>query len=155
MPKDWKPQPAVDLPDGLLLFDGYCHVCSGSVRFLLLRDHTRQFTYVPCQSPWGYEIMARFGIDRDFAESFAFVDREGILFKSDAGIAALSRLPAWRWIAVFRYVPRMLRDWAYDILARNRYNWFGKRDTCLVLPPGTQARLLTEPPAPRKSDVAT
>jgi predicted DCC family thiol-disulfide oxidoreductase YuxK len=149
MRKDWKPVPAADLPDGLLLFDGYCHVCSGSVRFLLERDHTQQFTYVPCQSPWGNEIMERFGIDRDFAESFAFVDKGQILFKSDAAIAAASRLPAWRWVSFLRYVPRALRDWAYDILARNRYNWFGKRDTCLVLPPETRARFLTEAPAKR------
>jgi predicted DCC family thiol-disulfide oxidoreductase YuxK len=149
MQKTWKPQPAADLPDGLLLFDGYCHVCSGSVRFLLVRDHTQQFTYVPCQSPWGNEIMDRYDIDRDFAESFAFVDKGRILFKSDAGIAALSRLPSWRWVALFRHVPRTLRDWAYDILARNRYKWFGKRDQCMTLPPDTRARFRTEAPAER------
>lgn len=146
MRQDWKPKPAADLPDGLLLFDGYCHICSGSVRFLLVRDHAQHFTYVPCQSPWGFEIMERFGIDRDFAESFAFVDKGQILFKSDAGIAALSRLPYWRWIALLRYLPRALRDRAYDIMARNRYKWFGKRDQCMVLPPGMQARFRTEVP---------
>jgi predicted DCC family thiol-disulfide oxidoreductase YuxK len=146
MSKDWKPMPAADLPDGLLLFDGYCHVCSGSVRFFLLRDLTQQFTYVPCQSPWGNEIMARFGIDRDFAETFAFVDRGRIQFKSDAGIAAMSRLPSWRWIAFLRHVPRALRDWAYDVMARNRYKWFGKRDQCMVLPPGMHGRFRTEAP---------
>jgi predicted DCC family thiol-disulfide oxidoreductase YuxK len=149
MPKDWTPTPAADLPDGLLLFDGFCHVCSGSVRFFLLRDRSRQFTYVPCQSPWGNEIMERFGIDRDFAETFAFVDKGHILFKSDAGIAALGRLPAWRWIALFRFVPRALRDGIYDLLARNRYKWFGKRDQCMILPPGIEGRFMTEVPAPR------
>lgn len=146
MRNDWKPKPAADLPDGLLLFDGYCHVCSGSVRFLLVRDHAQQFTYVPCQSPWGFQIMERFGIDRDFAESFAFVDKGQILFKSDAGIAALSRLPFWRWIAFLRCLPRTFRDRAYDIMARNRYKWFGKRDQCMVLPPGLRARFRTELP---------
>lgn len=146
MPKDWSPAPAADLPDGLLLFDGYCHVCSGAVRFFLPRDPAQQFTYVPCQSPWGYEIMARFGIDRDFAESFAFVDQGRILFKSDAGIAAMRRLPSWRWFALFHFIPRAVRDWAYDVLAQNRYKWFGKRDQCMVLPPGMRARFLTEAP---------
>jgi predicted DCC family thiol-disulfide oxidoreductase YuxK len=146
MPKTWKSVPAPDLPDGFLLFDGYCHVCSGSVRFLLTRDRTQQFTYVPCQSPWGREIMDRFGIDRDFAETFAFVDKGRILFQSDAAIAALSRLPFWRWATLFRHLPRALRDWAYDLLARNRYKWFGKRDQCMVLPPGIKARFLTEAP---------
>lgn len=147
MPQDWKPAPAADLPDGLLLFDGFCHVCSGSVRFLLKRDHAHQFTYVPCQSPWGYEIMARFGIDRDFAESFAFVDKGQILFKSDAAIAAAQRLPYWRWVGMAKAAPRFIRNYFYDVLARNRYNWFGKRDTCLVLPPETRAQFLTEAPA--------
>ncbi|MGE0004554.1 MAG: thiol-disulfide oxidoreductase DCC family protein [Parvibaculaceae bacterium] len=146
MRKTWKPQPAADLPDGLLLFDGYCHVCSGGVRFLLARDEAQRFTYVPCQSPWGEEIMARYGIDRDFAESFAFVDKGRILFKSDAAIASAIRLPGWRWVGVFRFLPQSLRDWAYDVLARNRYKWFGKRDTCLVLPAGVRARFRTEAP---------
>lgn len=146
MQKTWKPVPAADLPDGLLLFDGFCHVCSGSVRFLLVRDRTQQFTYVPCQSPWGEKITERYGIDRDFAETFAFVDKGRILFQSDAGIVALSRLPGWRWAALFRYVPRALRDWAYDLLARNRYKWFGKRDVCMALPPGVRARFVTEAP---------
>lgn len=144
--RSWKPEPAPDLPDGLVLFDGYCHVCSGGVRFLLVRDHARHFTYVPCQSPWGHEIMDRFGIDRDFAETFAFIDKGRILFKSDAGIAALRRLPYWRWAGIARFVPRFIRDPLYDVLARNRYKWFGKRDSCLVLPPGTGARFVTEAP---------
>ena len=146
MPRTWKPMPAADLPDGLLLFDGYCHVCSGSVRFLLTRDRSQELTYVPCQSPWGLEIVDRFGIDRDFAETFAFVDKGRILFKSDAAIAAASRLPAWRWVGLAKIVPRLVRDYLYDLLARNRYKWFGKRDTCLVLPPGITARFLTEAP---------
>jgi predicted DCC family thiol-disulfide oxidoreductase YuxK len=147
MPQDWKPAAAADLPDGLLLFDGLCHVCSGSVRFLLERDDARQFIYVPCQSPWGYQLMARFGIDADFAESFAFVDEGQILFKSDAAIAAACRLPAWRWVGIAKVLPRSVRNYLYDVLARNRYKWFGKRDTCLVLPPETRARFLTEAPA--------
>lgn len=147
MPQDWKPAPAPDLPDGLLLFDGLCHVCSGGVRFLVERDHRQQFTYVPCQSPWGNEIMERFGIDRDFAESFAFVDKGRILFKSDAAIAAACRLPAWRWVGIAKVLPRFIRDYLYDVLARNRYKWFGKRDTCLVLSPETRARFFTEAPA--------
>ncbi len=148
MPRtDWTPQPAPDLPDGLVLFDGFCHVCSGGVHFLLTRDRTGIFAYVPCQSPWGNELMARFGIDRDFAESFAVVDKGRILFKSDAAIAALRRLPFWRWTGVAWLVPRLIRDPLYDLLARNRYKWFGKRDHCLVLPPGVTRRFYTEAPA--------
>jgi predicted DCC family thiol-disulfide oxidoreductase YuxK len=144
--KDWLPEPAADLPDGLVLFDGYCHVCSGGVRFFLIRDHANIFTYVPCQSPWGHEIMERFGIDHDFAETFAFVDKGRILFKSDAGIDAMSRLNGWRWIAIARFVPRGIRDPIYDLLARNRYKWFGKRDVCMALPPGVRGRFLTQAP---------
>lgn len=144
--KIWKPEPARDLPDGFVLFDGYCHVCSGGVQFLLQRDKDQQFTYVPCQSPWGYEIMARYGIDRDFAETFAFVDKGRILFKSDAALAIMRRLPYWRWTGMGWVIPRFIRDPLYDLLARNRYNWFGKRQVCMTLPPGAKARFVTEPP---------
>jgi predicted DCC family thiol-disulfide oxidoreductase YuxK len=93
--------------------------------------------------------MARFGIDRDFAESFAFVEDGRIRFKSDAAIAAAIRLPYWRWVGVAKLIPRFIRNYLYDVLARNRYKWFGKRDTCLILPPETRARFLTEAPARR------
>jgi len=145
--KAWKPEPAADLPDGLVLFDGFCHVCSGAVQFALPRDRNNQLSYVPCQSPWGDELTARFGIDRAFPETFAFVDKGQMLFKSDAGIALLRRLPFWRWIGIAWLIPRIIRDPVYDILARNRYKWFGKRDVCMALPPGVKARFLTEAPA--------
>jgi predicted DCC family thiol-disulfide oxidoreductase YuxK len=148
MPKtSWQPEPAADLPDGLLLFDGYCHICSGSVRFAILRDTSHQFTYVPCQSPWGYELMARFGIDPDFPETFGFVDKGRMLFKSDAAIASAARLPWWGWVRIFTIVPRTIRDALYDFTARNRYRWFGKRTVCMALPGGVTARFLTEAPA--------
>lgn len=147
MPKKaWTPEPAADLPDGLVLFDGFCHVCSGAVRFSLIRDRSNILSYLPCQSPWGYELMARFGIDRDFPETFAFVEKGRMLFKSDAGIALVRRLPGWRWVGIAMFVPRIIRDWLYDILARNRYKWFGKRDVCMALPPGVRGRFLTEAP---------
>lgn len=153
MPKtSWLPEPAADLPDGLLLFDGYCHICSGSVRFALIRDKTHQFTYVPCQSPWGYELMARYGIDRDFPETFGFVDGGRMLFKSDAAIASAACLPWWGWVKIFWLLPRGLRDALYDFTARNRYRWFGKRSVCMALPEGATARFLTE--APARSDAA-
>jgi predicted DCC family thiol-disulfide oxidoreductase YuxK len=148
MPKtSWLPEPAADLPDGLLLFDGYCHICSGSVRFAIMRDKTHQLIYVPCQSPWGYELMARFGIDRDFPETFGFVDKGRMLFKSDAAIASAARLPWWGWIRILAFLPRAIRDALYDFTARNRYRWFGKRTVCMALPAGVSARFITEIPA--------
>lgn len=143
----WLPEPAADLPDGLLLFDGYCHVCSGAVRFAIIRDKAHHFTYVPCQSPWGYELMARFGIDRDFPETFAFVHKGQMLFKSDAAIASVARLPWWGWVRIFAALPRGIRDAFYDLTARNRYRWFGKRNVCMALPEGATARFVTERPS--------
>ena len=89
--RTWKPASAPKLPDGIVLFDGYCHVCSGGVQFLLARDRDLQFTYVPCQSPWGYEIMARYGIDRDFALRLAECEG-GSALETESGTVVPMRL---------------------------------------------------------------
>jgi predicted DCC family thiol-disulfide oxidoreductase YuxK len=90
--------------------------------------------------------MARYGIDRDFPETFGFIDKGRMLFKSDAAIASTARLAWWGWVKIFWLLPRNLRDALYDFTARNRYRWFGKRSVCMALPEGVTARFLTERP---------
>ncbi len=115
----------------IIFFDGHCALCNGFVDFIQSRDRRGQFHYAPLQ---GATYAARVGISdggNDWMRSIVLSDSLGLHRKSDAVLRVLSGLGGlWRCLGVLRACPRPLRDLAYDFIARNRYRWFGKRETC-------------------------
>lgn len=144
---DWRPQPAADLPDGLVLFDGVCVMCSAWVGFISPRDPQRRYRFVPIQSELGAILAARFGIDPAMPQSNAVVRGGRAWFKSDSALAVARDLPGWRWVRVFGLLPRAIRDTAYDLVARNRYRLFGRHPVCPVPAAGIRDRIVTSPDA--------
>jgi predicted DCC family thiol-disulfide oxidoreductase YuxK len=138
----WAPLRVEDVPDGLVLFDGVCVLCSGWVRFIIERDPAAYFRFAAVQSPYGMALAARLGISIDNAETNAVIEGGRAYFKSDAAIAIGSRLPGWSWVRILSVVPRPLRDFAYDALARSRYRIFGRTDTCLLPTPELAERFV-------------
>jgi predicted DCC family thiol-disulfide oxidoreductase YuxK len=142
-----RPLPAENLPDRLLVFDGVCVFCGHWVRFVLARDVSARWRFTAIQDPAGRAIAARYGIDPD-APATNVVIRDGqAWFRSDAALMVLSDMPGWRWTAALRLLPRWLRDPVYDLVARNRYRWFGRTDTCMVPAPEVRARFITTLPS--------
>lgn len=139
--KSWLPVPVGGVPDGLILFDGMCVFCSRWVRFVIDRDRAMRFCLTTVQEPAGAALAERFGIDPAMPETNAVILGGRAYFKSDAAIAVLSALPGWGWTRALRWVPRVLRDGVYDVVARNRYRWFGRSENCLVPTPELTARL--------------
>lgn len=133
----------------LLLYDGVCALCNGSVQFLMKRDRLDGFRYAPLQSDLGREVLARFDI-HEFPDGVmllvdALTPGERLYQRSDAVAAALERLSSRWWRVVgrmLRLMPRPLRDWGYGIVARFRYRVFGRYDTCPVPSPEQRGRLL-------------
>jgi predicted DCC family thiol-disulfide oxidoreductase YuxK len=123
---------AAQSPHGLVLFDGVCVLCSAGCRFVDKRDRRRYFRYVPIQQAEGRTIAAQLGIDPDRPDSFAFVAKGRGYVKSEAALRIARELPWWRWTWIFHLVPRFIRDAIYDLVARNRYRWFGRRDVCML-----------------------
>ncbi|MEO8029596.1 MAG: DCC1-like thiol-disulfide oxidoreductase family protein [Gemmatimonadota bacterium] len=134
----------------VLLFDGTCGLCHGFVRFLLQRDQRKTMRLATLEGPIGVELLARHpelkGVD-----SVVWVLRGGrgaagqeiALAKSDGALAALAYLGfPWSLLAVTRIVPRFIRDRVYDFVARNRYQWFGRYDSCPLPTPEDRARYL-------------
>jgi predicted DCC family thiol-disulfide oxidoreductase YuxK len=144
--KRWLPKPSPQIADGLILFDGVCVLCSGWVRFVIGRDAAGLFRFVPIQSPYGQTLAALFEIDRENPETNAVVMSGHAYFKLDAAIIVLGRLPGWSWVRVLPVLPRGLRDWLYDRIAKNRYRVFGKTETCLVPTAETSRRFLFDEP---------
>lgn len=128
----WAPRQVPDIPEGTVLYDGVCVICSAAFRFVAARDPAARFRFTAVQDRLGGRLAAQLGIDVAMPESNAVVI-DGIAYmKSDAAIQVLSRLPRYGWARHLRHVPKGLRDWVYDRIARNRYRLFGKTETCMV-----------------------
>lgn len=122
-----------DPPHPLVLFDGVCNLCSGFVAFCLRHESERRLRFVAMQSETGQAVLRRLGLPLNEFETFLLLDGDAVYGKSDAFFRLLRYLRRpWPWFRWARIVPRALRDWGYDRIARNRYRLFGRRDQCLV-----------------------
>lgn len=131
----------------ILLFDGECILCSGWVDFILRWEAEPDIVFVTAQSPAGQKLLSELGLPlADWESNFLLEtrsDKRVLHFKSDAAIAVLKRMRSpVSWLAWSRFAPKALRNWVYDRVARNRYAWFGRRQTCRMPTPALQARFL-------------
>lgn len=132
-------------PDGLVVFDGVCHLCSGSIRLLLAMDRKGVLRFSPIQSPYGQALAARAGLDPNAPVSFLYFDGGKPLERSAAVLALVARLGRpWRWLSVLKVIPEPWRDAAYDGIAAHRFRLFGARRVCMIPSPGVLARFRTE-----------
>jgi predicted DCC family thiol-disulfide oxidoreductase YuxK len=138
----WRPQPAADLPDRLIVFDGVCVLCSGWVNFIIARDPAKRYRFVAIQSELGRALAIRFGVDPDDPQSNVVIRDAQAWFKGDSALQVWRDMPGWRWTRVLWLLPRPLRNLAYDPIARNRYRLFGRHDTCLVPTPEIRSRFV-------------
>jgi predicted DCC family thiol-disulfide oxidoreductase YuxK len=133
---------------GLILYDGVCALCNGSVTFLLNRDSRGIFQFAQLQGETAKTILARHGQSGTALDSIAYVrhhgtDDETIYRKSDGVLMALYDLGGvWGLLSYAWYVPRFLRDAIYDAVAAVRYRLFGKYDQCPMPDPEVRDRFL-------------
>src|SRR5262245_7966710 len=132
----------------LVLYDGVCGLCNRTVRFLLLHDHRRVFRYAALQNAVGQSLVEQSGRDPAELTSFYVVadyraSTRRVFTRSDAVLFVVRQLD-WPWKAatVMRVVPKAVRDFAYDILARTRYRLFGRYDQCVIPTPEFRSRFL-------------
>lgn len=128
---------------GTLLFDGVCNLCNGSVRWVIRHDPDARFRFASLQSAAGRALLAGHQLPLDAMATVVLVDGDRHWVKSDAAFEVLSRLGGyWSILRPLRALPRPFRDAIYDLVARHRYRWFGKRDECWVPTPELRARFL-------------
>ena len=117
----------------IVVFDGVCVLCGGWVRFLLRHDRGGRYRFAAMQTAAGRRLLTENGLDADDPVSFLLLEGDTARTDSDAILAVLTGLGGpWRLAGLARAIPAALRDPAYRWLARNRYRWFGRSDTCLV-----------------------
>jgi predicted DCC family thiol-disulfide oxidoreductase YuxK len=117
----------------VILFDGVCTLCSWSVQFVVRNDGRARFRFGSMQSEAGQALLSKHGLPVDTFDSLVLIEGEHVYQRSDAALRICTGLRApWRWFGCLRVVPRPVRDAAYDLVARHRYRWFGRTESCLV-----------------------
>jgi predicted DCC family thiol-disulfide oxidoreductase YuxK len=131
--------------DDVVLFDGVCGFCDGAVRFIIDKEREPHFTFAPLQSPAGRRLLAVHGMSADWMMSYVLITGGRAYVKSAATvrITPFLRWP-WRACGILRFLPPPIVDFFYDIIARNRYRWFGKYETCRLLTPDLAGRFLPD-----------
>ena len=130
----------------VVLFDGVCNLCNGSVQFIIDRDRAGVFRFAPLQSDLAATMLASLGHahDRETLDSVLLVEEGRVYERSDAALRIARRLSfPWSLVSLSLVVPRFLRDGVYRVVAKNRYRWFGQAAECRVPTPELRARFLT------------
>jgi predicted DCC family thiol-disulfide oxidoreductase YuxK len=117
----------------IVLFDGICNLCNASVRFISRHDKDNKIQFASLQSEKAKELLKNVAFNNENLNSIVFIADQKIFLKSDAAIEIAKLLNGFpRYLQYFRIIPRFIRDIVYDLIARNRYRLFGKRDACMM-----------------------
>lgn len=128
----------------IILFDGVCNLCNSAVQFVIEHDRKDIFRFVALQSELGKEILAYIGIDAKNIDSIILYE-PGVAYyyKSSAAIEIARSLGGfWHFGTVFRVIPTGIRNRLYDYIAKNRYKWYGKKESCMIPTPELKRKFL-------------
>ncbi|MCK0159653.1 thiol-disulfide oxidoreductase DCC family protein [Allomuricauda sp. F6463D] len=128
----------------IILFDGVCNLCNSSVQFVIKRDKKDLFRYAALQSDIGQQLVAQRHIDTLTIDSIILIE-PGVAYytKSDAALEIAKDLGGlWKLTAIFAWIPTSVRNVIYDFVAKNRYKWFGKKESCMIPTPELKAKFL-------------
>lgn len=115
-----------------ILYDGVCKLCHASVNFIIHRDSKAIFRFQALQDFKSFELLES-QIQKPIPDSIVYIQEEKIFTKSSAALKICKNLDGlWPIFYVFIIFPKPIRDYVYDLIAKNRYSWFGKHDTCLI-----------------------
>ena len=125
----------IELPKNkeLILFDGVCNLCNTSVQLVIKNDKNNIFLFAPLQGQTAKDIISKYNIDTSKVDSILlYIPEKGLFLKSTAALKIASRLGfAWNLLSLFLIIPAFIRNWIYDLIAKNRYKWFGKKEACM------------------------
>lgn len=126
----------------IILFDGVCNLCNGFVQFVIKHDARQIFKFASLQSDFGQNFLKNNGLNAQKFDSVILIQDDEFYTESTAGLKILSELKGYRFTRFFLHFPTTIRDFVYQCIAKNRYRWFGKSDTCWMPTPELKKRFL-------------
>jgi predicted DCC family thiol-disulfide oxidoreductase YuxK len=127
----------------IILFDGVCNFCNRTVNIILKYDQDAYFQFAASQSIGGIGVLQKFNLNKTSSASVILIDNDKVYTKTDAVIQIATYLKGWpRLFMGLKFIPKFIRDFGYDLVAKNRYTLFGKRETCRIPDESTRHRFL-------------
>ena len=127
----------------IILFDGVCNLCNSSVVFAIKRDKNDVFRFAALQSEVGEQFISKFDIDTSKTDSIILIDGDNYYERSSAALHIAKHLSSgWPLLYGFIILPKFIRDSVYNFIAKNRYKWFGKKESCMIPTPELQSKFL-------------
>ncbi len=127
----------------IILFDGICNLCNQSVQFVIEHDKKNQFRFASLQSDFGQNFLEENNLDATKFDSIVFIEDDKFYTKSSAALKISKYLDGiTSLLTIFMIVPKPLRDVVYSFIAKNRYRWFGKQESCWLPSPELKAKFL-------------
>jgi predicted DCC family thiol-disulfide oxidoreductase YuxK len=127
----------------IILFDGVCNFCNSAVNFTLKRNKKANIRFAPLQSETGQKLLQYYNLPVHDMESFVFID-DGKAYQRSAAALKVCRYLRGLWPLSYGLiiVPKFIRDGIYNWIAKNRYKWFGRQESCMIPTPEVRARFL-------------
>ncbi len=126
----------------IVLFDGVCNFCNGSVNLIIRNDPEKRFKFAALQSDFGIEQRMKFGIGDDI-DSIVLIEAGRAYLHSTAALKIARGIGGiWSLAYIFIVVPGFIRDWAYKLFAANRYRLFGRQEACMLPTPDVRERFI-------------
>jgi predicted DCC family thiol-disulfide oxidoreductase YuxK len=125
----------------IILFDGVCNFCNGTVNLVIKHDKKRIFRFAALQSGIGKQLLKEHHLSTTDLDSFVLIDAGKSYKRTTAALHIYPKLGGfWKLVNVLWIFPKPIRDAGYDLIARNRYKWFGKKEACMI--PSAEVRSL-------------
>ncbi|WP_445458528.1 thiol-disulfide oxidoreductase DCC family protein [Flavobacterium sp. HNIBRBA15423] len=128
----------------IILFDGICNLCESSIQFIIKRDKKDTFRYVAIQSEIGQKIIKYIGIDTSKTDSIIlYLPGRAYYYKAEAALLIAKELSGiYSLLSYLSFIPNNLKNLIYDYIAKNRYKWYGKKESCMIPTPELKAKFL-------------
>ncbi|WP_213523078.1 thiol-disulfide oxidoreductase DCC family protein [Nonlabens sp.] len=127
----------------IVLFDGVCNLCNAAILFIIKRDKNNRFKFAPLESGVGKELLSKHQIDASKIDSIVLVSGNSAFAKARAALRISKHLTGlWPLLYSLIIIPSFISNAVYDLIARNRYNWFGKKENCMIPTPELKSKFL-------------
>jgi predicted DCC family thiol-disulfide oxidoreductase YuxK len=127
----------------IILFDGICNLCNNSIQYVIKHDPKAHFVFGAIQSGSGQKLLKQYGLETNNINSFILIQDNNIYTRSTAALKVAGKLKGpVKLLYGFIIIPPFIRNAVYDLIAKKRYHWFGKRNECMIPTPELEKRFL-------------